>query len=102
MALVNCVECGAKVSDKATKCIACGIQLRKPRRGPFGLIFKWIFILFNILMVYWLFKYAGQTTNPNLSDGAMIGAGIGISLILGFWAIGDIILGILVLFTRPK
>ncbi|EHU01692.1 hypothetical protein CKS_0132 [Pantoea stewartii subsp. stewartii DC283] len=34
--------------------------------------------------------------------GAAIGAGLGVMAIGGIWVIGDIILGILVLFTRPK
>jgi hypothetical protein len=34
--------------------------------------------------------------------GATIGTGIGVALLLGIWFIGDVILGLLVLFTRPK
>ena len=34
--------------------------------------------------------------------GAAIGTGIGMFLIFTVWAIGDIILGIFVLLTRPK
>lgn len=34
--------------------------------------------------------------------GAAIGIGIGPMLILSIWVIGDIILGLFVLFTRPK
>lgn len=34
--------------------------------------------------------------------GTAVGAGIGATLIIGLWIFGDIILGLFVLFTRPK
>ena len=34
--------------------------------------------------------------------GGAVGAGLGAVLILSIWVIGDIILGLFVLFTRPK
>ena len=109
MALINCSECNAQVSDRATKCVACGVQLRKPKRGFFGTIFKWVFVIFNILMAWWFFSAIGITgdaLNSARSDaeqaGAAIGSALGFSMILGLWAVGDIILGILVLFTRAK
>jgi DNA invertase Pin-like site-specific DNA recombinase len=47
-----------------------------------------------------------NTMNDTMSSaeqvGAAIGAGIGISMLLMLWVIGDIILGLPVLFTRPK
>ncbi|MGL5403771.1 MAG: hypothetical protein ACRC9I_08370, partial [Acinetobacter sp.] len=57
----------------------------------------------------WLFSYfvdVGEVVNKAGSDaeqaGAAIGATVGTSMILGFWVFGDIILGLLVLLTRPK
>lgn len=108
MALINCPECKAQVSNTASNCIGCGYQIRKPKRGIFGIIFKWTFILFNILMCFWLLSYFGSigdtasSSNEAAQVGTAIGATIGTSMILGFWVFGDIILGILVLFTRPK
>lgn len=109
MALVNCPECEAQVSDTALKCTGCGFQIRKPKRGFFGKLFKWCFILFNLLMALWLFSYfgsVGEVVSTSDSDaaqtGAAIGATIGTSMIMGFWVFGDIILGLLVLFTKPK
>jgi len=109
MALTNCIECGSQVSDTALKCPQCAFQLRKAKRGVMGKIFKWLFILFNVLMLIWLFSYfssVGEITSGATSEagqaGAAIGATIGTSMILGFWVFGDIILGLLVLFTRPK
>lgn len=109
MALIACPECNTQVSDSAFKCTSCGFTIKKPKRGFFGKLFKWAFILFNILMVVWLFSAMGSTAdvvNNAASEaekaGAAVGTAIGMSMLLGFWAIGDIILGALVLFTRPR
>jgi hypothetical protein len=109
MALINCPECQAEVSDTALKCPKCGVQLRKPKRGFFGKLFKWGFIGFNILMVIWLFSYwgsVGELANTAGSEaekaGAAIGGTIGTGMLFGIWVFGDIILGLFVMFTRPK
>jgi hypothetical protein len=108
MALISCPECSAEVSDSALKCAKCGVQLRKPKRGFFGKLFKWTFILFNILMAWWLIggmNAASKTmeaTSGAAHTGAAIGTGVGAVMIIGLWVFGDIILGLFVLFTRPK
>jgi hypothetical protein len=109
MALINCPECQTEVSDAALKCPKCGVQLRKPKRGFFGKLFKWGFIGFNILMLIWLFSYwgsVGDLANTAGSDaekaGAAIGGTIGTGMLFGLWVFGDIILGLFVMFTRPK
>lgn len=108
MAIINCPECSGEVSDTALKCPKCGTQLRKAKRGFFGKIFKWGFIGFNILMAIWLFGGMGAATDgmDAMSEaeqaGTAIGAGIAGTMILGVWVVGDIILGLFVLFTRPK
>lgn len=108
MALTNCKECDREVSNKATKCPHCGARLRKPRRGVFGTIVKWLFILFNVLMIAWLFAYYAQIGSSMEGEseayrtGAGIGAMMGTGMLLTFWVLGDIILGIVVLFTRPR
>ena len=108
MALINCPECQAEVSDTALKCPKCGVQLRKPKRGFFGKLIKWGFIGFNILMAIWFIGGMGAATDgmDAMSEaekaGAAIGTGIGAAMILSIWVIGDIILGLFVLFTRPK
>jgi hypothetical protein len=84
------------------------VQLRKPVRGFFGKLVKWSFILFNILMIVWLIGGVGSATkgmdamNQTEKAGATIGTGIGAMLIVVIWVLGDIILGLFVLFTRPK
>lgn len=109
MALTNCPECSKEVSNKATTCPGCGFLIRRPRRGLFGVIFKWSFILFNVLMVLWLFSYwgaIGEMSKEGMSSaaeaGTAIGATIGSGMLLTIWVFGDIILGMFVLFTRPK
>lgn len=109
MALINCPECSNKVSNTSVKCPSCGIKLRKLRRSFFGKIVKWAFIGFNILMIAWLFDYfmrigelSSSINNDAEEAGAAIGATIGISMLLGIWGFGDIILGLFVVFTRPK
>lgn len=109
MALIKCPECSAEVSDSALTCAKCGVQLRKPKRGIFGKIIKYTFILFNILMGWWLVagmqaasKIVDTTQNAAEHAGAAIGTGLGAAMIIGLWVFGDIILGLFVLFTRPK
>ena len=109
MALINCPECSTDVSESALKCPKCGVQLRKPKRGVIGKLIKWSFILFNILMAWWLVAgmNAASDVMSNASSsaeqaGAAIGTGLGATMIAGTWVFGDIILGLLVLFTRPK
>lgn len=109
MALVNCPECRKDVSDSALRCPSCGKQLKKLRRSLFGMLIKWIFILFNIFMIYTLFKGiggSGEIINHASSDaekaGAALGAGLGLITLGTIWVIGDVIIGTIVFLTRPK
>lgn len=108
MAMIKCPECSADVSDSALKCPSCGVQLRKPKRGFFGKLIKWGFIGFNVLMLVWFIGGMGAATDgmDAMSEaertGAAIGTGLGAAMLLGIWVVGDIILGLLVLLTRPK
>ncbi|WP_415408221.1 zinc ribbon domain-containing protein [Sulfurovum sp. CS9] len=105
MSIINCPECGKEVSNKALVCTHCGYELKKPTRGFFGQIFKWLFILFNIFMAFSIYKGMSDVSEVVATDttgGAIVGAGIGFSMLLGLWAMGDIILGAFVLFTKPK
>jgi len=108
MAMINCPECNEEVSETALKCPKCGFQINKPKRGIFGKIIKWSFILFNILMLIWIIGGVGSATDgmDAMSGaeqaGAAIGTGLGAMMLIGIWIAGDIILGLFVLFTRPK
>lgn len=109
MALINCPECGSEVSNSALDCPKCGVSLNKPKRSIFGKIIKWSFIIFNVVMFLVLFSFCGEVAqiSEQMNDdaakaGAGLGAALGSTVLLGFWAIVDFILGILVLLTRPK
>lgn len=109
MAIIPCKECKNDVSDTALKCPSCGVQLKKAKRTFMGKVFKWLFIIFNILMLVWLvvgLNAASETINNTVTSaeraGAQIGTGIGAMLICFIWVIGDFILGLFVLLTRPK
>jgi len=79
------------------------------KRGFFGKLMKWSFILFNLLMIYFVIQGA-----VGISDGAKslttdyekagygTGAVIGFGLMLFVWVAGDVILGLMVMFTRGK
>lgn len=108
MAMISCPECQNSVSDTAFKCPKCGVQLRKAKRGFFGKMFKWSFIGFNALMAIWAISgFSAATSDINTLSGAeqagaAIGTGLGLMMVFVVWLIGALILGMLVLFTRPK
>jgi hypothetical protein len=77
----------------------------KRERSFVGQLFKWAFIGFNFLMIVWisggvLSASRIQTHSPLEQIGTTIGATIGVTLLVILWALGDLILGILVLLTR--
>ena len=98
MALINCKECNAEVSDTAFVCPKCGFQLRKPERSLSGNIIRiafWIFIVYGIytlLELIYILYYALKTSEPTREQSRSIGEDL---IIL-------IVLGILVYITRPK
>jgi hypothetical protein len=75
------------------------------RRGFFGILIKWTFIAFNVVMLYWMIAAIGAVSDVETNStaeqvGYAVGATIGFGMILGIWTMGSIILGILVLLTR--
>lgn len=85
------------------------VQKEVSDRSFFGKLVKWVFIGFNILMLIWLFagmNAAGDAMENTINEaeraGAAIGTTIGMGLVLFIWAVGDVVLGILVLLTRRK
>jgi hypothetical protein len=109
MALIKCPECLAEVSDTALSCAKCGVQLRKAKRSLLGKLIKYTFILFNLIMGWWLVagmqmatKAVHETSGAAEHAGAAIGTGLGAVMIIFIWVVGDFILGLFVLFTRPK
>lgn len=107
MALIACPECKSEVSSAALKCPKCGVQLRMPTRSAFGKLVKFAFIAFNVLMPIWIMAGLGgaseyQAASEAQRAGHAVGTGIGVMILLSIWVFGDIILGLFVLFTRPK
>ena len=108
MAMIHCPECNSEVSETASKCPSCGFLINKPTRSIFGKIIKWTFIIFNVIMAFWFFGGMSDAIDKTQAlegaeqAGAAIGTGIGGFIIVTIWAVGDIILGLFVLFTKPK
>ena len=107
--LSTCPSCTKEVSDRAFDCPHCGHPIRKPKRGFFGILFKWALILFNVFMIIWMIGYIGVLSEkPEGAEseaykaGATLGGAIGIGMLLVLWVIGDIILGLATILTRPR
>ena len=78
-------------------------------RTPLGKAAKWLFILFNIFMIFALYSGCSATTDTITSAttgaeraGASIGTALGVGILLMLWVMGDIIIGTVVLLTRRK
>ena len=107
MGLVACKDCGTEVSQNAYTFIKCGAVLKQPKRNFIGKVFKWLFILFNIFMLIWLIGGLQSTSEIESAtqlekDAHTVGIFLGVCVLMTFWTLGDIILGLLVLFTRSK
>lgn len=99
MALIDCEECKNKVSSTAVKCPSCGFVINKPERGITGVIFQFIFILFNGLMILLLtfsliepIYYTDIVMEDSLKKAL---------LVLIVWLIVDIPLAMMNYMTRP-
>lgn len=97
MALIPCPECNKAISSTANVCPSCSFRIRKAKRGFFGTIFKWLFILFNLLMVAWMLSYCAE-----VGQIASVGGFLGMGMLMNVWALGAIILGALAYFTKGK
>lgn len=109
MALITCPECSAQISSTAFNCPQCGAKLKTPQRTTFGVGIKWLFIGFNLFMLYATMKGLGgvsEVVNNGSSEaeraGAAIGTGIGAMFLLFIWGFGALILGSFTYFTRAK
>lgn len=85
------------------------VQREVSDRTFFGKLIKWLFIGFNVLMLLWMISscvavsnISAEAVNDAERAGATIGAGLGMTFLLFIWGIGDLILGMFVLFTRRK
>jgi hypothetical protein len=85
--------------------MASVVRREKHERTAFGKLIKWAFIGFNILMVIWIVGGLGAASNIEVHSkaeevGRAIGSAIGVASLLTLWAVGDVILGVLVALTR--
>ena len=83
-------------------------------RTVMGKVFKYTFIAFNVLMLLLFLKGCVVSTDaitnagveadyPGAAQaGATIGAGLAMGTLLFLWLVGDVVLGLFVLFTRRK
>jgi hypothetical protein len=81
------------------------VRREKRERGPFGKLLKWAFIGFNVVMLIWIVGGLSAVSKIEVHStaeqaGRAIGSAIGFASLLTLWAIGDIILGILVIVSR--
>lgn len=79
------------------------------KRGLIGQLFKWTFVLFNVLMAWRLISYwvniggmVSGTANEFEEAGAVIGGTIGTGMLVFFWLAGAVILGLITIMTRGK
>jgi hypothetical protein len=81
--------------------------VEKRKRGFFGWVFLLLFWGFNALMVYVLFAGVGENaeeaariSDPSMRQAYQVGTGLGVMMILIFWAAGSVVFGLLAYFTR--
>ena len=75
-------------------------------------IFTYLILIFNLIMLIWVIAgIAGSSGTPSdcgsldaatCNDAESVGTGIGIALLILFWALMDVILGVLWLVTNRK
>lgn len=83
---------------------------RRPRL-PRWRVFTWVILVFNLLMLIWIVTAVSANARDcsGLTGDALtncqannVGTGIGATLVFVLWALGDVILGVLWLVTRPR
>ncbi|WP_373033415.1 zinc-ribbon domain-containing protein [Sulfurovum sp.] len=101
MALINCPECGKEVSDKTYKCPNCGFVINKPKRSITGVIFNFIFIAFNAIMILSIIGVVMTQSPAELeTSGAATGMAVGMFFLI--WIFLGIPLALMNYLTRPK
>jgi len=91
MALINCPECGNKVSDKAIVCPHCGVALRG---GLFGYEYRSQAELFGLPLVHIAFGLNIMTGRPRVAKGIIAIGNISLGVVaFGGVAFGGITLG---------
>jgi len=100
MALIKCPECGREVSNTAYNCPSCNYAIKKPKRGIFGIIFKILFLVFNIFMLVWMISLFLIDTGAPADDSTV--KGVGAVMLIMIWVFLGLPLGLLSYITRAK
>lgn len=90
MALINCPECNKEISDKTCKCPNCGIVINKPKSSITGVIFKYLFLIFNGIMIFLLIYLI------------LMGSLVGVGVLIGIWVILGLPLALMSYLTKNK
>ena len=103
MAMIKCPECEKEVSDKTYKCPNCGVVINKPKRGVTGTIFKFLFVLFNGIMILWFISlFMTGSGDPELANVETTAKVMGSGILIFIWLIIGLPLGIMNYITRAK
>jgi hypothetical protein len=86
------------------------VYVERRKRGFFGTLFKWVFVLFNLAMAFWVVSYWAQvgtlvTANTGSQAGqagSVIGGALGTGMLFAVWVVGGIVLGLLAFLTRGR
>ena len=81
----------------------------KPNRSLVGSVFKWWFIIFNLLMIFWIFSIGSETgeaieeSESEFDEDVNAAAGgIAMTMVCGVWFFGAVIFGMLAMVTKPS
>lgn len=80
-------------------------MIERYRRGVFGWIMLLLFWGFNALMalaVVGALSDVSGPSDPAMRDAYAAGVGLGLMLLLMFWAAGAVVFGLLAYFTRGR
>lgn len=109
MVTENCKICYSKIGSQALNCPNCGIRHREASRSAFGNIIWYGFIGYNFLMLILFvleFDEFTQMINSIVGkthpDGTVITIGLGEIMMLFICIMGDLVLGMMTLLTRPE
>lgn len=104
-----CKACNSKIDNQVMNCQNCGIRYNVAGRNVFGKLILYSFIVYNFLMlILFILKFDEFTTMINSlfgkthPDGSKIAIGLGEIMILFTCVMGNIVLGMMALLTRPE
>ena len=95
----KCPTCSVESSDTEVWCPSCGARLGIKERSVTGKLVMWGFIVFNIFFggVFINAMYVASTSTPD-----HVTAVLGATSVMGYWGAGALLLGALMLITKPK